>query len=278
MSLPKGLGIGWRPQLAMHIERRSNLAFIEILADNHMLDEEPNKAIQHLKKKGIQIAQHSIGLSLGGAHLPDLYYIDQLNRLGDIYGATVFSEHIALVRSGCIEAGHLLPVKRTEETLAVLVENINFASSKLKRPLVLENIASFVEWPGNTIDEAEFLSSLVKETDCNLLLDISNLLANSINNQFDACKYIENLPLSRIEYMHVAGGIHSKGVYHDTHGHALNEEVLDLLKYACELVQSPSVLLERDDMFPRQDEFFTELDNIENVMNKTSKIGVLEGV
>ena len=31
---PTALGIGWRPELALFIERRSDLSFVEILAEN----------------------------------------------------------------------------------------------------------------------------------------------------------------------------------------------------------------------------------------------------
>lgn len=269
-----GLGIGWRPQLAMHIERRDDLGFIEILADNHFIDEEVRPPIAYLKKNGLKIVIHSIGLSLGGARLPSLEYIEELNRLESLYGAVLFSEHIAFVRSGGREAGHLLPVKRTAETLKVLIENINFVSSRLSKPLVLENIASFVEWPGNTIDESEFLVTILNETDCGLLLDISNLYANSVNNRFDPIEYLEKLPLDRVKYMHIAGGVTAKGIYHDTHSHAISRPIIDLLKVICSKISDPSVLLERDDHFPMQDELFEELDLIKSTLHRDEVVYV----
>lgn len=266
VSLSKGLGVGWRPQLAMHIERRKDLSFIELLADNHMMDKMPRKSIQYLVDSGLEVVIHSIGLSLGGASLPDDRYLEELNRVAALYNGKIFSEHIAFVRSGGLEAGHLLPVKRDESTLLVLVENINYACKRLSKPLVLENIASFLDWPGNTMSEVEFLSRILKETDCKLLLDVSNLYANSVNNKFDLLDFIDNIPTSRIEYLHIAGGISSKGIYHDTHSHNLNDEVLELLGLVCRKLSEPSVLLERDDLFPMQKEFFEELDSIEKAI------------
>ena len=267
-----GLGAGWRPELAMHIERRNDLGFVEIVADNHFLDCEMKKPFYYLKEKGLKVVVHSVGLSLGGAQLPDDEYLDELNRVSEIYGGVLFSEHIAFVRSRSKEAGHLLPVKRDEETLKILIENINYASSKLSRPLVLENIASFVEWPGNSIEEPEFLSKILQETDCGLLLDISNLYANSVNNRFDPLEYFDRLPLSKIAYMHIAGGVKAKGLYHDTHCHALSSPVLSLLEEICCRLDNPCVLLERDDLFPTQKEFFTELDLIKDAMVNSKEV------
>lgn len=267
-ELNLGLGVGWRPELAMHIERRDDLGFVEIVADNHFLDSEMRKPFVYLKKKGLKVVVHSIGLSLGGAQLPSDDYIDELNRVCELYDGVLFSEHIAFVRSKSKEAGHLLPVKRDEESLQILIENINYAKKRLCRPLVLENIASFVEWPGNTISEPEFISRILEETGCGLLLDISNLYANSVNNKFDPLSYLDNLPLDKVAYMHIAGGVRAKGLYHDTHSHALNEPVLKLLESVCLKVDNPSVLLERDDQFPMQDELFAELDMIEKAMSK----------
>ena len=267
-----GLGVGWRPELAMHIERRDDLGFVEILADNHFLDCEMKKPFVYLKKKGLKVVVHSIGLSLGGAQLPSDDYLDELNRVCELYGGVLFSEHIAFVRSKSREAGHLLPIKRDRESLEVLIENINYAKKRLSRPLVLENIASFIEWPGNTMSEPEFLSHVLEETGCGLLLDISNLYANSVNNKFDPLSYLDKLPLNKVAYMHIAGGVRAKGLYHDTHSHALNEPVLKLLESACRKVDNPSVLLERDDLFPMQDELFCELDMIQKSMSKKGEV------
>ncbi len=262
-----GCGVGWRPQLAMHIERRRDLEFIEVLADNHFMETSRHPAIEALQNRGIKISLHAIGLSLGGSSLPDCAYIDSLNRLIDLYGAVCISEHLAFVRGGGMESGHLLPVKRDEHTLKVVVENINFASQRLNAPLVLENIASYLTWPGETIDEAEFLSRVLSETDCRLLLDISNLYANSFNLGFSPDRFLDRLPLSKVAYMHIAGGEKRKGIYHDTHAHDLGEAVLDLLSTALSKGCSDAVLLERDDLFPDLSEFNQEMDRIFRILS-----------
>lgn len=264
----RGPGAGWRPELAMHLERRDDLGFIELLAENHRLDEKPREEIAALKLKGVDIAIHGVSLSLGSAGLPDQSRLASLDRLTEVYDAVVVSEHIAFVRAAGLETHHLLPVERTEAMLALLVRNINYAASRLSRPMVLENIASLFEWPDNTMDEPEFLTRLARETDAMLLLDVSNLYANALNHGFDPIEYVERLPSSKIAYMHVAGGTMKKGLYHDTHAHPLPGAVLQLVSDIALRLPGVPAMLERDDCFPIQKELFAELDSIEDALSR----------
>lgn len=264
----RGTGAGWRPELAMHLERRENLGFIELLAENHRLDEQPREEIAALKKKGVGVAIHGVSLSLGSAGLPDESRLASLDRLARIYDAALISEHIAFVRAAGLETHHLLPVERTEAMLALLVRNINFASTRLSRPLVLENIASLFEWPDNTMEEPEFLARLTRETDARLLLDVSNLHANALNHGFDPLEYVERLPASKVAYIHVAGGTMKNGLYHDTHAHPLPDSVLHLLAAIAGRLPGVPAMLERDDCFPGQLELFAELDSIEKALSR----------
>jgi len=252
----------------MHLERRDDLGFIELLAENHRLDEKPREEIAALKLKGVDIAIHGVSLSLGSAGLPDQSRLASLDRLAEVYDAVLVSEHIAFVRAAGLETHHLLPVERTEDMLALLVRNINYAASRLSRPLVLENIASLFEWPDNTMDEPEFLTRLTRETDAMLLLDVSNLYANALNHGFDPIEYVERLPSSKIAYMHVAGGTMRKGLYHDTHAHPLPGAVLQLVSDIALRLPGVPAMLERDDCFPIQKELFAELDSIEDALSR----------
>lgn len=254
----------------MHLERRENLGFIELLAENHRLDEKPREEIAALKRKGVEVAIHGVSLSPGSAGLPDESRLASLDRLADIYDARLISEHIAFVRAAGLETHHLLPVERTEAMLALLVRNINHAAMRLSRPLVLENIASLFEWPNNTMDEPEFLTRLTRETDALLLLDVSNLYANSLNHGFDPIEYVDRLPSSKIAYMHVAGGTMKKGLYHDTHAHPLPGAVLQLVSDIALRLPGVPAMLERDDCFPIQKELFAELDSIEEALARVS--------
>ncbi|HEY9755716.1 MAG TPA: DUF692 domain-containing protein [Oculatellaceae cyanobacterium] len=266
------LGIGWRPELALAIERRQDIEFVEVVAENCSVDSPP-EPLMALKRRGVSVIPHGISLALGGAQLPNLTRLRRLNKLCSLFESQFVSEHIAFVRGSKLESGHLLPVPRTESAVKVLVENILFAKRHLSVPLVLENIAYLCEWHNSEMSEAEFITRILEETDSLMLLDVANLLANSINHRFDAIAYLSNIPLDRVAYVHVAGGIKKGGMYHDTHAHPVSHQVYDLLQKLCRMHTPPMVMLERDDRFPGEAVLNQELDDIRKAVTVHEPLG-----
>lgn len=256
-----GIGIGWRPELAHMIARNSAITFVEVVAETISPDAIPLPLVQ-LGERGVKIVPHGIGLSLGGAEALDRKRLDHLARLAERLDAPMVSEHIAFVRAGGIEAGHLLPLPKTREALDVLVENIRAAQAVLPVPLALENIATLFEWPASEMDEVTFITEMLERTDTRLLLDVSNLYANARNHGWDARAFLAALPLARLAYVHIAGGILRDRLYHDTHAHAIPAGAFELLAELCARIEPPGVLLERDDHFPEASELLKELDGI----------------
>jgi len=259
MSL-RGVGLGWRPQLQAAVARAA-VAFVEVIAENVDPRRLPSD-LERLRDRGVVIVPHGVGLSLGGAERPQSRRLDHLAALAERLGAPLVSEHIAFVRAGGMQAGHLLPVARTAEALEILCENVALAQKQLPVPLALEHIAALVEWPGNELDEVTFLRELIDRTGARLVLDVSNLYANAHNHGYDARAALARLPLTHIACVHVGGGVHRDGRYHDTHADPVVPAVLRLVEELFLHVEAPGVLLERDDDFPSDAELLGELDAI----------------
>jgi uncharacterized protein (UPF0276 family) len=179
-----------------------------------------------------------------------------------VLDAPLVSEHIAFVRAGGTEAGHLLPVPRTRDALDVLVDNVLLAQAQLPVPLALEPIAALFEWPEDEMDEATFLTELLDRTGAWLLLDVANVYANATNRGAAPGALLARLPLERISYVHIAGGAEHDGLYHDTHTDPVPPEVLALLSELSALHHLPAVLLERDGHYPPEAQLRTELDAV----------------
>jgi uncharacterized protein (UPF0276 family) len=257
-----GLGVGWRPEIALAIERRRDLGFVELLAEDFEADCPLPTPIEHLRQRGVKVVPHGVSLSLGGAEPLDQSRLNHLARLAERLQAPLVSEHIAFVRAAGLETGHLLPLPRTREALELIVANVREAQAALPVPLALENIASLFEWPNPEMDEASFLAEVLERTDALLLLDIANVYANARNHGSDPRELLDQIPLSRIAYVHIAGGVERDGLYHDTHTHKVGAGVLELLSNLCERVAVPGMMLERDDRFPPDEELNLELDAI----------------
>ncbi len=262
MTAALGLGIGWRPELALAIERRSDLGFVEVIAEDFDPLTPLPRPLRKLQERGVVIIPHGVTLSLGGADPPDAERLEHLHTMARWCGAPLVSEHLAFVRAEGLESGHLLPLARTEASLAVLVDNIRIAQQALRIPLAVENIATLVNWPEADLDEATFLRRLLEQVDVQLLLDVENLHANAWNHGGDPLALLDQIPLNRIAYVHVAGGVERNGIYHDTHAHPVPRPVLELLEAVCARVPVPGVMLERDDRFPGERELHRELDAI----------------
>lgn len=262
MNAHLGLGVGWRPELALAIDRRRDLGFVEVIVED--LDPEgPLPApVERLRQRRIPVVPHGLSLSLGGAAPPDPARIQALARLATRLEAPLVSEHLAFVRAGGIESGHLLPLPRTRTALAVVIDNVRRVQDALPVPLALENVASLLQWPGAELDEADFLAEVLERANVLLLLDVENVYANARNHGFDPVAFLERLPLSRVAYTHIAGGNERGGLYHDTHTHPVPAPVFDLLEELCARTAVPGVLLERDDEFATEAQFNAELDAI----------------
>ena len=112
----------------------------------------------------------------------------------------------------------------------MLVANARAARRALPVPLALENIAALLEWPGAEMDEAIFLAEALERADALLLLDVANVYANAQNHGWDPLEYLDRLPLERLAYVHVAGGVERGGLYHDSHAHPVPAGVFGLLE------------------------------------------------
>jgi uncharacterized protein len=257
-----GLGVGWRPELALAIHRRRDLGFIEVLADDFDPHSPVPAPIRHLQSRGVRVVLHGVMLSLGSAEPPSARRVENLGQLARRWTAPLVSEHLAFVRAGGLETGHLLPLPRTREVLDVVVANVRMAKEMLPVPLALENVASLFDWPHPEMSEADFLAEVLERADVRLLLDLENIYANARNHGFDPLDSLRRLPLERLAYVHVGGGIERDNLYHDTHAHPVPGPVLDLLEELCARVAVPGVLLERDDNFPSVAAFHAELDAI----------------
>ncbi|AUS81442.1 DUF692 domain-containing protein [Actinoalloteichus sp. AHMU CJ021] len=256
------MGIGWRPEIDLTVERLPGVDFVEVVAENLSPTELP-ESIEVLRRRGTPVIPHAVTLSLAGAEPVDPRRVRHLAELGEALDAPVVSDHIAFVRAGGLDVGHLLPPPRTRDALDVLVSNVNAVQRDLPRPLALENIAALLDWPERELSEEHFLTELVERTDCLLLVDLANLHANAHNIGTTPSTFLDTLPWERLAYAHVAGGVWRDGLYHDTHAHPVPREVLTLVReLAARAPAPPWVMVERDDAYPTDAELADELAGI----------------
>ncbi|GAA4097185.1 DUF692 domain-containing protein [Nonomuraea soli] len=260
-----GIGIGWRSEIDLTVERLEGVDFVEVIAENLHPPRLP-ESLTILRGRGLPVLPHGVSLGIGDAAPPSARRLAHLAACAEALQAPLVSEHLAFVRAGGMEAGHLLPVPRTREALDVVAENVRRAQDSLPVPLALENVAAIFGWPGDELTDAQFLTELVERTGVRLLIDVANLYTNQVNLGLPAVEALDGLPLESLAYVHVAGGYERDGIWHDTHTTSAPPQVLELLGELCARASPPGVLLEWDDDYPSDAVLADELGRIRKVV------------
>ncbi|SIN07620.1 DUF692 domain-containing protein [Micromonospora cremea] len=260
MTGPYGVGIGWRPEIAGFVADLPGLRFVEVVAESVPATGPLPPGLTQLRERAVTVVPHGVRLSLGGAEPVDPARVAHLAAVAQRVDAPLVSEHIAFVRAGGLEAGHLLPLPRSREAVDAVCANVARAQADLPVPIALEPIAALVDWPDDELDEADFLTEILDRTGALLLLDVANVHANARNRGTDPLALLDRLPLDRVGYVHVAGGAEHGGFYHDTHTDPVPPAVLELVGALCARRRPPALLLERDGDYPPADQLRAELD------------------
>ena len=250
------VGIGWRPELAAGIlANLDRVDVVEVIAEDFYGGRRRQRALRLLAAQ-VPVVLHGVGLGMASAAAADQKRIDQMARLASIVRPESWSEHLAFVRAGGIEIGHLAAAPRTGETVEGAAENLERARRTVgSRPLV-ENIATLVEPPGNTLTEWEWIRGILDHSRCDVLLDLHNLYANAVNHNYDPVAELRRIPAERIGGIHLGGGRWIPAPdggrrLLDDHLHDVPDPVFELLEETAALVpQSLTVILERDGRFP----------------------------
>jgi uncharacterized protein (UPF0276 family) len=268
MAATDQFGLTWQPALAAGIlANLDRIDVVEVIAEEQL--DAPSRAARALETLARQVPLLVHGVALGPASTTavDTRRLDRLARLVDRVTPTFWSEHLACVRAGDVEIGHLAAAPRTHATIDATAANLGRAACVVgSRPMV-ENIATLMDPPASDCSEVEWVSSVVAASDCDLLLDLHNVYANSVNFSFDPIAYLDRLDPERIGAIHLAGGCWidagdaDQRRYLDDHLHDVPDPVYRLLVEVGARVRRPlTVILERDGRFPPIRDLLRQLD------------------
>ncbi len=264
-----GVGIGLRRKhFRKAIENPSQVDWYEILVENYMnFGGRPIQVLQELLNLDKPLIPHGVCLSLGDINPIDNTYIDKLEKLVKLTNPLWFSDHLCFSSNQKIHYHDLLPVLRTQESLDIICDKINFLQDKFSIPFALENISYYVETTYNKISEIDFINAIVEKTNCRLLLDVNNVYVNSKNFNFNAIKYIESLPIQNIIQIHLAGHSNDGPLIIDTHGDYVANDVWNLFEQTLQVCNRPiSTLIEWDSNIPSFEVLVAEADKARKII------------
>ena len=255
-GLPKRAGLGLKNEHFIEVlETSPDIGFFEVHAENYMVAGGPFHHYLGLIREQYPLSLHGVGLSIGGEGPLNREHLARLATLIDRYQPHSFSEHLAWSSHGPVFLNDLLPLAYDAATLNRVCEHIDQVQSTLKRPMLLENPSTYLQFQRSTLDETDFISEIIRRTGCGLLLDVNNVYVSCINHQRDPLSYIDALPLRAVGEIHLAGFAEDTDnlgdrLLIDDHGAPIDNAVWQLYEQVLTRTGPVATLIERDNQVP----------------------------
>lgn len=273
MARVHGIGLGLRVPLAEDLfgSAPDELTWLEVAPENFMRRGGRYPSVLRTALERWPIVPHGLALSLGGSEPLDRAYLDAVRAFTRDVGAPWHSDHLSFGLVGGTMLHELLPLPFTRAAAAHVAARVRQAQDALGLPFAVENITAYARPAGAEMDEADFVSEIVRESGCQLLLDVNNVHVNSRNFGFDPRRALERFPLERVIQIHVAGHDASDPeLLIDTHAEPVCEDVYALLEWTLERTGPVPVLLERDDRFPPWEELCAEIRALAAILGRAA--------
>lgn len=269
----EGIGLGLRWPLLDDVLTRPppELGWLEIAPENYMQRGGRFRDALDRCAARFPIVTHGLALSLGGFDPLDAGYLRDLREVTGRTKTPWHSDHLCFAVVDGIATHDLLPVPFNTAVAGHVASRIKRVQDTLGMRLAIENISYYAVAPGSSMPEEEFISEVLTQADCSLLLDVNNVFVNSKNHGVDARTMIQGLPLDRVCQIHVAGHETTESLRIDTHAEDICDEVYKLLEWTLARTGPKPILLERDDNFPEWEHLSGELRRLDAIAKRAAK-------
>lgn len=267
-------GLGWRRPLAFEIlSNLDRIDLVEVIADDFFTATKNERRSLKTLAAQVPVTLHGVTLGLASSVPVERDRLEQTARLCDEVKPLSWSEHLAFVRGGGVEIGHLAAPPRCDETIEGTLDNLRLAQSTVGVSPLVENVATLIDPPMSRYDEATWISKIISNSQSDLLLDLHNLHTNAVNFKFDPFDFITRIPMNRVKAIHLAGGKWvgkgSETRILDDHLHDVPDPVYALLEEVGARTETGlTVIIERDGQFPPIESLLEELDRARQAVSR----------
>jgi uncharacterized protein (UPF0276 family) len=252
---PAVVGIGLRGEHHVAFDAaRPAVGFVEVHSENYF--GRGGRPLHYLEnaRRDYPVSLHGVGLSIGSSDGLDRTHLQRLAALVQRIEPTLVSEHLSWSALGGIHANDLLPLPCTEEALTLIVSRVHAVQDFLRRPILLENLSSYLQYAGSAMPEWTFLGEVVRATGCGLLLVVNIVYVSACNHGFDASAYLRGIPAAAVQEIHLAGFVRRTfddgEILVDTHSQPVADAVWALYREALALWGPRPTLIEWDHELP----------------------------
>ena len=264
----QGAGLGLRRPIAdkLMADPPTDIDFMEVAPENWIhVGGALGKTLRFFTER-YPFLIHGLSLSIGSPAPLDEQLVRDIKDFMAEHNIRLYSEHLSF----CGDDGHLydlMPIPFTEDAVKYVAGRVRRVQDILEQRIALENVSYYAP-TDSTMSEKEFLLAVLEESDCDLMLDINNIVVNSINHGYDAGAFMRDMPAERIRYFHLAGHyVEAPDLRIDTHGAAVDNQSWKLLADAYRHFGPVPTLLERDFNFPPMEELLDEVRRIRQLQN-----------
>ena len=273
-----GAGLGLRRPIANELmaDPPADIDFMEVAPENWInVGGSLGKKLRFFTER-YPFVIHGLSLSIGSPAPLDEQLVRDIKNFMNDHNIRLYSEHL----SYCGDDGHLydlMPIPFTEDAVKYVAERVRRVQVILGQRMALENVSYYTP-TDTTMNEADFINAALQEADCDLMLDINNIVVNSINHRYDAHDFMLKMPADRIRYFHLAGHyVEAEDLRIDTHGAAVDDQAWQLLAAAYEHFGPVPTLLERDFNFPPIEDLLDELRRIRRLQVDAGQAAAVYG-
>ena len=247
------------------LEHWPALDWLEIISENFMVrGGRPLYVLDRIRER-YPIVMHGVSLSIGTTDPLNFDYLRDLKALAERVRPAWVSDHLCWTGVGGKNAHDLLPLPYTEETIEHVVSRVRLVQDFLERPILLENVSSYLTYRESLVPEWQFLAEIARRADCFILLDVNNIYVSAFNHGFDAHDYLQAIPVDRVVQFHLAGHTDKGSHLLDTHDHPIIDPVWRLYADAVRRFGPLSTLIERDDRIPEFAEVAAEAEEARRI-------------
>src|ERR1700678_2307843 len=188
-----GVGIGLRVPPYWHIlAGKPVVSWFEIISENFMVDGgRPLHVLDQILDQ-YRVVQHGVSMYFGSVEPLNREHLRRLKALVSRTKTPWLSDHLCW---GSVDGSYshdLLPMPYTFEAAEVTARKIREARDFLEVPIAVENVSSYAEFHVSEMTEWEFLSEVVEQANCGILLDVNNIYVSSCNHNFNPFDYLNS--------------------------------------------------------------------------------------
>lgn len=200
---------------------------------------------------------HCASLSLGGYTPPDGKTLENIQFFAGATHTPWIGEHLSYILADKPDDNYYEPYSpepynigytvspvMNQASVSNVLSNIARHEALLGVPIIIENPPLYFKVPQSDMTQTEFITSICRQSQTELLLDLTHWYISSRNFSFDPFEEIQKLPLDRVKEIHLSGVSQSAGSYWDNHAGRTPDIIFQLLELVLKRITPKAITFE----------------------------------